>query len=337
VIQRLLPFSLVTFFSAGLLASQGDITVASAGSTFVYPMLGKWMSEYRKVHPELKISYDPIGSGRGIARMLNGSADFGASEGPVSDSQLQRSNKRILHVPVVLGAVVPAYNLPGLPGDLCFPKRVLAAIYLGNITRWNDPALVRANPGVNLPNRPISVLFRIDSSGTTFVWTDFLSKVSPEWAHREGVGDSIAFPVGDGAYFNEGMVKEIKASPYSLGYLQSTYAIANQIQFGSVENAHGNFVKADCETITAAAAAAQIPGDFRVSITNLGAEGAYPISSFTWLLVPEKIDDASKRHAITGFLTWILTDGQRLASSKSYAPLPPDVAGRALTSISKIR
>jgi len=337
MIQRVLSFSALWFLSGAIFARPGDVTVVSAGSTFVYPMLGKWLSEYRKIHPEVKISYEPIGSGRGIARTLNGSVDFGASDGPVSDAQLQRSGKRILHVPVVLGAVVPAYNLPGVTEDLRFPQKVLAGIYLGTIARWNDPALVRANPGVNLPDRPISVLYRIDSSGTTFVWTDFLSKVSTEWLHRVGVGDSVSFPVGDGAYFNEGIVKEIEAHPYALGYLQSTYAIDNHLQFGSVQNSHGNFVKASCGTVTAAAAAARLPGDFRVSITNLGADGAYPVSSFTWLLVPEKIEDANKRHAIAGFLTWVLSDGQRLASSKSYAPLPTDVAGRALAAVSKMQ
>jgi phosphate transport system substrate-binding protein len=335
--QTILSLLLVTIFSTIVSAGQRDITVISAGSTFIYPMLGRWMSEYRKIHPELKISYDPIGSGRGIARTLNGSVDFGASDGPVSDAELQRSGKRLLHVPVVLGAVVPAYNLPGVLKDLRFPRQVLAGIYLGNITRWNDSALARANPGANLPNKPISVLYRIDNSGTTFVWTDFLSKANPEWKRRVGVGDTVTFPVGDGVYFNEGVVREIKARPYSFGYLQSTYAIDNHLQLGSVEDSGGRFVKADCGTITAAAAAARMPPDFRVSITDLHTEGAYPISSFSWLLVPLQSEDACKRRAVVEFITWILTEGQRFAAAKFYAPLPRDVAGRALVAISEIR
>jgi len=337
VFQRTLLLSAITILPGVVSAGQKDVTVVGAGSTFVYPMLGRWMSEYRKIHPDLKISYEPVGSGRGIARTLNGSVDFGASDGPVSDVQLQRAAKRILHIPVVLGAVVPAYNLPGVPDDLRFPRQVLAGIYLGSITRWNDPALVRANPGINLPDRPISAIYRIDNSGTTFVWTDFLSKVSPEWRRRSGVRDSVTFPVGVGAFFNEGIVKEIKAHPYSIGYLQSTYAIDNHLQFGSVEDSGGRFVKADCRTITAAAAAARMPRDFRVSITDLPAEGAYPISSFIWLLIPLENQDPCKRRAVVEFLTWVLTDGQRLATSKSYAPLPRDVAGRALTALSGIR
>jgi phosphate transport system substrate-binding protein len=302
-------------------------------------MLGKWMREYQKIRPELKISYEPIGSGHGIARVIAGTVDFGASDTPITDSQLKTATKRILQIPVVLGAVVPAYSLPGLPEDLRFPQKVLADIYLGRITRWNDPALVRANPGVQLPDRPISVLFRIDSSGTTFVWADFLCKVSPDWKRRVGVGVTVSFPTGSGVFFNEGVVQEIKSRPYSLGYLQSTYAIENHLQFGSVENANGKFVRTSCATITGAASAVlpELPPDFRVSITNTKAEDAYPISSFTWLVIPERIDDPRKRQALAEFLTWVLTKGQNLAASKYYAPLPDEVARRALKAVSSIQ
>ena len=302
-------------------------------------MLGVWIREYRKLHPEFHLAYDPVGSGKGIARTLAGTVDFGASDGPIPDAQLKNEPKRILHVPVVLGAVVPAYSLPGISEDLRFTSEVLANIYLGKIKRWNDPALARANPNVKLPNHEISVLFRTDGSGTTYVWTDYLSKTSSEWKGRVGCGTSVSFPVGLGARFNEGVVAEIKSRPYSFGYLQLTYAIENHVQYGSVQNSIGNFTKADPGTITAAAAATAttMPRDFRVSITNSTDEAAYPISSFTWLLVPEKIEDVRKRKAIAGFLKWVLTEGQKFAAAKHYAPLPGDVALRVLQAVSAIQ
>ena len=319
-------------------ATNEDVLLTSAGSTFIYPMLGVWIREYKKTHPEFHLSYDPVGSGKGIARTLAGTVDFGASDGPISDAQMKDDPKRILHVPVVLGAVVPAYSLPGVSDDLRFTPEILAGVYLGKITRWNDRALARANPNVKLPDHAISVLFRTDSSGTTYVWTDYLSKVSGEWKARVGFGTTVTFPVGLGARFNEGIVEEIKNRPYSFGYLQSTYAIENHVQYGSVQNYLGTFERAQPATITAAAAATatEMPGDFRVSITNSKDEDAYPISSFTWLLVPEKIEDAAKRKAIRDFLRWVLTDGQKFAAAKHYAPLPADVAQRVLKAVSAI-
>jgi phosphate transport system substrate-binding protein len=330
---------LLLFLSAGLPsgATGQEVLLTSAGSTFIYPILGKWIREYTKIHPELKIAYEPVGSGRGISRTLAGTVDFGASDGPMTDQQLKRAQKPILHVPVVLGAVVPAYNLPGLQDELRFTPEIMADIYLGKIVKWNDPALARANPTVKLPAHEILVFFRTDGSGTTYIWTDYLSKTSAEWKRRIGVGTSVSFPIGVGVAFNEGVVEEIKKRPYSFGYLQSTYAIENRVAYGSVENPAGRFVKASSVTIVAAAAAAEMPPDFRISITNGKADGAYPISSFTWLLVPERIDDAGKRHAISEFLRWVLTDGQRFAAAKNYAPLPEDVARRVLKAISTIR
>lgn len=339
--RRALGLALLLSVSGGAIgaASNNQVQLSSAGSTFIYPMLAVWLREYRKVHPEFHLAYDPVGSGKGIARTLAGTIDFGASDGPISDAQLRNEPKRILHVPVVLGAVVPAYSLPGLTEELRFTPDILAGIYLGKITRWNDPALVRANPNVKLPNHEISVIFRTDSSGTTYVWTDYLSKVSGEWKARVGFGTSVTFPVGLGARFNEGVVAEIKRRPYTFGYLQLTYAIENHVQYGTVQNSIGNFTRADPGTITAAAAATALnmPRDYRVSITNSADEAAYPISSFTWLLVPEKIEDAQKRKAITGFLRWVLTEGQKFAAAKHYAPLPGDVALRVLQGIAAIR
>jgi phosphate transport system substrate-binding protein len=326
---------------AALAAAGADrpITLLSAGSTFIYPILGRWCTEYRKEHPEVQISYDPVGSTHGIARTLAGTADFGASDAPLSDAQIQHAQKRVVHVPVVLGAVVPSYNLPGVTQPLRFTSVALAGIYLGTITRWNDPELVRANPGAQLPAHDLTVVFRTDGSGTTFIWTDYLSKVSDNWRKRVGRGASVAFPVGVGGQFNEGVRDLIKEKPYAIGYLQITYAVQGRIQAGLVQNSTGNFVKADSAGITAAAAATatDMPEDFRASITNAADSKAYPISSFTWLLVPEHIADQTKRQAITGFLRWVLTDGQRFAAPLNYAPLPGDVASRVVKVVDRIQ
>jgi phosphate transport system substrate-binding protein len=320
-------------------SADAPVTLFSAGSTFIYPILGKWCSEYRKLHPNVLISYDPVGSSHGIARTLAGTVDFGASDGPLSDLQIQHAHMKIVHVPVVLGGVVPSYNLPGVTQELRFTPGALAGIYLGSITRWNDPELVRANPGLPLPAREITVVFRLDGSGTTYVWTDYLSKVNTTWAKRVGRGTSVEFPVGVSARFNEGVRDVIKNNPYSIGYLQVTYAVEGHLQTGLVQNSTGEFAKGDIAGITAAAAATatNMPDDFRVSITNATDEDAYPISSFTWLLVPEHIEDRAKREAIVGFVRWVLSDGQKWAAPLHYAPLPGDVASRVQKAVDRIR
>jgi phosphate transport system substrate-binding protein len=315
------------------------VTLFSAGSTFIYPILSKWCSEYRKLHPDVQISYDPVGSSHGIARTLAGTVDFGASDGPLSDLQIQHAHTKIVHVPVVLGGVVPSYNLPGVTQELRFTPAALAGIYLGTITRWNDPELVRVNPGLPLPSHEITVVFRLDGSGTTYVWTDYLSKVNAIWAKRVGRGTSVEFPVGVSARFNEGVRDVIKEKPYSIGYLQVTYAMEGHLKTGLVQNSTGKFVKGDIAGITAAAAstATHMPEDFRVSITNAADEDAYPISSFTWLLVPAHIEDRTKREAIVGFLRWVLSDGQKWAAPLHYAPLPGDVASPVLKAVDRIQ
>ena len=282
---------LTTLMAAG--ADNKPVILFGAGSTFIYPILARWNLEYHKLHPEFQMSYDPVGSGHGISRTLAGRVDFGASDGPMSDEQIQHAEKRILHFPVVLGGVVPAYNLPGVTQEVRFTAAALAGIFLGTITRWNDPELVRANPGVHLPAHELTVLFRIDGSGTTYVWSDYLSKVSEAWKKRVGTGTSVRFPVGGGAQFNEGVRDLIKQRPYSIGYLQVTYAVEGHVQFGPVQNSTGNFVRADSRGLSAAAAsmALNMPSDFRVSITNSADDDAYPISSYTWILVPEHIED----------------------------------------------
>ncbi len=335
--RRLLPF--VVLASLGLpTAASEPVNLLGSGSTFIYPILAKWCKEYQKLHPSVHISYDPVGSGRGVSRTLAGTVDFGASDGPLTDAQIQHAPRKIVHVPVVLGAVVPAYNLPGIARELRFTPAALAGIYLGTITRWDDPEIVRNNPGLHLPAHELAVLFRIDGSGTTYVWTDYLAKLSPEWNRRFGRGMSVRFPVGIGARFNEGVLDLVQKKPYSIGYLQITYAIEGHVQTGAVENSTGNFVRATSAGISAAAAATAttMPDDFRVSITNAADSDAYPIASFTWLLVPDHIEDKVKRQAIADFLRWVLTAGQEMAQPLHYARLPGDVAGRVMKAVDRI-
>ena len=334
------PMILLPLVLLGFGAPAGaTITLASAGSTFIYPILGRWSTEYRKLHPDVQISYDPVGSGKGIARALAGTVDFGASDGPVSDAQLKQTERKILHIPVVLGAVVPVYNLASVSQDVKFTPAALSGIFLGTIKRWNDPELMRANPGIQLPSNEISVLFRLDSSGTTYIWTDYLAKISPEWNSRAGRGTSVHFPAGAGVQFNEGVQAAVKSHPYSMGYLEVTYAVQGHVQYGLVRNSAGAFVKANGASITAAASAfaKHMPEDFRASITNAPTSDAYPISSFTWLLIPATVTDAAKSKAIIGFVRWVLTDGQKLAPSLNYAPLPGGVASRALRAIDQVQ
>ena len=262
------------------------MTLTSAGSTFIYPILAKWSEKYESQHPNIRIMYDPVGSGHGIARTLAGTVDFGASDGPLSDLQVQHAPRKLVHVPVVLGGVVPSYNLPGVTQDLRFTSRALAGIYLGTITKWNDPEIARANPDLHLPGHEITVIFRTDGSGTTYVWADYLSKVSSTWSKQVGRGTSVRFPVGEGAQFNEGVQKLIKETPYSIGYLQVTYAEEGHVQTGLVENSTGKFVKGDSAGITAAAAATatHMPADFRVSITN--APDSECLSDIEFYLAP---------------------------------------------------
>lgn len=317
----------------------GTVTLSGAGSTFIYPILAKWAAEYHKLHPEVQIAYEPVGSGKGIARTLMGTVDFGASDGPISDAQLKKTERKILHVPVALGAVVPAYNLPGIKTELKFSPAALAGIFLGKITRWNDAELMRTNPGVPLPANPISVVYRLDGSGTTYVWTDYLSKVSAEWSSQPGRGTSVRFPVGAGIQYNEGVRDVIKDHPYSIGYLELTYAIQGRLPYGLVQNTSGVFVRATSESITAAASAmaSSLPDDFRASITNGPAAESYPIASFTWLLVPVAHEDTSKTKALMGFVRWVLTSGQPFAAPLNYSPLPTSVASRALRAIEKVQ
>jgi phosphate transport system substrate-binding protein len=309
-----------------------------AGATFPYPIYSKWFSEYHTQHPDIEINYQSIGSGGGIRQVTAGTVDFGASDGPMSDDQLAASKVKILHLPTVLGSVVPAYNIPGFKGELKFTPDVIAGIYLGKITAWNDPAIAKSNSGVSLPNQPIVVVHRSDGSGTTYIFTDYLSKVSSDWQTSVGKGTSVSWPKGLGAKGNEGVAGMIRQMDGAFGYVELIYALQNNISYGSVKNASGNFVKASLDSTTAAAASMKsMPADFRVSITNAPGKDSYPISSFTWLLIPTKIQDPVKKKAIADFVKWMLTDGQPMAMALDYAPLPKPVVAKELKAIAKIQ
>jgi phosphate transport system substrate-binding protein len=320
------------------LPAWGQTTINGAGATFPNPIYQKWFSEYHKAHSDVQFNYQSIGSGGGIRQVLAGTVDFGATDGPMTDEQLSQAKTRILHIPTVLGAVVPAYNVPGVSSELKFTPQALAGIFQGKITTWNDPALVKENPGVNLPNQPIIVVHRSDGSGTTFIFTDYLSKVSPEWANGPGKGTSVKWPVGLGGKGNEGVAGQVRQLQGSIGYIELIYAVQNKIPYGVVKNSGGNYVKASLDSVTAAAASAKtIPADFRVSITNAPGKEAYPISSFTWLLVPEKSKDAGKGKILADFLNWMVDDGQKMTAELTYAPLPESVASKVKGAIKQVQ
>ncbi|PYX02939.1 MAG: phosphate ABC transporter substrate-binding protein PstS [Acidobacteria bacterium] len=283
-------------------------------------------------------NYQSIGSGGGIRQVLAGTVDFGATDGPMTDEQLGQAKSKILHIPTVLGADVPAYNIPGVTEELKFTPELLANIFLGKITSWNDAALAKANPGVNLPNQPIIVIHRSDGSGTTYIFTDYLSKVSTDWKNQVGKGTSVKWPVGLGGKGNEGVAGMIRQMQGSIGYVELIYAVNNHIAYGSVKNAGGQFVKASLESVTAAAASVKsMPADFRVSITNAPGKDAYPIASFTWLLIPTPSKDRAKGKIIADFLNWMVEDGQKMTADLSYAPLPEGVEAKVKETIKQVK
>ncbi len=339
--KRILGMTIAMAALAGVAAAALSLT--GAGATFPYPMYSKWFSDYHKMHGDIEINYQSIGSGGGIKQVTEGTVDFGATDGPMNDQQLAEfKTKRgcdVLHFPTVMGAVVPTYNIPGVTGELNFTPEALAGIFLGKITKWSDPAIASANAGVKLPNSDVVVVHRSDGSGTTFIWVDFLAKVSPEWNAKVGVKTSVNWPVGLGGKGNEGVAGQVKQTENSIGYVELIYAVQNKMSYGKVKNPAGVFVKADLASVTAAAsgAAANMPEDFRVSITNAPGKTAYPISSFTWLLVPNKIQDPAKKKAVKDFLTWMLGPGQNQGAALSYAPLPNAVVAKEVKAISKIQ
>jgi phosphate transport system substrate-binding protein len=308
-----------------------------AGATFPYPIYSKWFSDFQKAHPNVRINYQSIGSGGGIRQLQAGTVDFGASDMPLNDQQLSELKKSIIQFPTVLGSVVPAYNISGVSGEIKFTPEALAGIYLGKITKWNDKALADANPGMKLPDKPIVVIHRSDGSGTTFVWTDYLSKISPEWKSQVGSNTSVKWPVGLGGKGNEGVAGLVRQMDGALGYVELIYALQNKISFGPVKNAAGTFVKASLQSTTAAAASIkEMPADFRVSITNAEGKDAYPISSFTYLLIPTQWKDAQKRKAMTDFLSWMLDSGEAMVQALDYAPLPKSLIQKEHAKIKEI-
>ena len=320
------------------LPALAQTTLNGAGATFPNPMYQKWFSEYHKAHSDVQFNYQSIGSGGGIRQVLAQTVDFGASDGPMTDDQLSQAKVKILHIPTVLGAVVPAYNVPGVTGEVKFTPEALAGIFLGKITTWNDKAIASANPDVKFPNTSIIVVHRSDGSGTSYIFTDYLSKVSKEWADTVGKNTSVKWPVGLGGKGNEGVAGQIRQLEGSIGYIELIYAVQNKIPYGSVKNAAGVFVKASLEGVTAAAASVKsMPADFRVSITNAPGKEAYPISSFTWLLIPVQSKDAAKGKIINDFLNWMVADGQRMTAELTYAPLPENVAAKVKDTIKQVR
>jgi phosphate transport system substrate-binding protein len=339
--KSFLKWSLVLLGALGLALPvlAETIQIDGAGATFPYPIYSKWFAEYNRLHPDIQINYQSIGSGGGIRQLTNQTVFFGASDGPMTSEQMLAAPGKVLHFPTVLGAVVPVYNLPDVEAELKFTGETLSGIFLGKITKWNDPLLAKDNPGVSLPATEITVVHRSDGSGTSYIWCDYLSKISPEYKKTVGVATSVNWPVGLGGKGNEGVAGLVKQTPGSLGYVELIYALQNKIAFGSVRNMEGEFVKASVEAVTAAATAAatQMPADFRVSITNAPGKKVYPISSFTWLLLYENPRDKSRSKIMVEFARWAFTEGQRYAPDLGYAPLPESVVKLEMAALGKVR
>ena len=327
--KTVLAICLLMFAGLGAIQAQ---KLTAAGATFPYPIYSKWFTEYSAAHPGVEVNYQSIGSGGGIAQVTHGVVDFGASDMPMTDQALTASPIKLIHIPTVLGADVPAFNVPGVT-ELQFSGTTLADIYLGKITNWNSPEIAQDNPGVKLPDQKIIVVHRSEGSGTTFIWTDYLSKVSKEWANGPSKGTSINWPVGIGAKGNENVAGMVRQMPGAIGYIELIYALQNHIDFGAVKNADGKYLKATIEGVSAAAATAKIPPDYRVSITNAPGPDAYPISSFTYLLIPAKPIHPENEKVIVDLLSWVVKSGESEASSLSYAPLPQNLADKVLKTI----
>jgi len=335
---RFLTFAALDLGTA-MAASAQKMQINGAGATFPNPIYSKWFSEYNKLHPEVQINYQSIGSGGGIRQLTNQTVFFGASDGPMTSEQMQQAGGKVLHLPTVLGGVVPVYNIPGVDAQLKFSGNVLADVILGKVNKWNDPAIAALNPGIKLPGTDITVCHRSDGSGTTYIFVDYLSKISPDFKKTVGVATAVNWPVGVGGKGNEGVAGLVKQTPGAIGYVELIYAIQNKIDYGSVQNMAGEFVRASVESVTLAAAAAAkaMPADFRVSITNAPGAGVYPISSFTWLLFYESPKDKQRAKIMKDFTRWALTDGQKFAPELGYSPLPENVVKLELQALDRIK
>jgi phosphate transport system substrate-binding protein len=332
---KLIAAGLLALVTAGANAQN----LNGAGATFPYPIYSKWFTEYKQQNPGVQINYQPIGSGGGIRQVSEGTVDFGAADVPMTSEQISAAKVKVIALPTVLGAVVPVYNVPGVNKELNFSGDVITDIYLGKIANWNDPRIIKDNPGVNLPNNPILPVYRSEGSGTTFIFTDFLSKVNADFKSKVGAGAAVKWPTGIGQKGNEGVAGMVRQSPNSFGYVELIYAQQNKMSFGLVKNSSGKFVKASTDGVTAAAAstAKTMPADYRVSITNAAGPDSYPISSFTWILIPTQSRDAAKTKALVGFMNWMLDHGQTEAASLSYAPLPKQVQDMVRKTVATIK
>jgi phosphate transport system substrate-binding protein len=331
--RKILAIALLTGVSG---TASAQLMINGAGATFPYPIYSKWFDEYAKVDPSVRFNYQSIGSGGGQKQILAQTVDFGASDGPMSDDNLGKAPGKLLHIPTVAGADVVAYNLPGNPA-LKLDGDAIAGIFLGQIKKWNDPKITALNPGVTLPDQEIVVVHRSDGSGTTYIWTDYLSKISPEWKTKVGTNTSVNWPTGIGGKGNEGVAGQIKQTPGAVGYVELIYAVQNKMPYADVKNSAGNFVKPSLESVTAALATADIPDDFRFSMTNAPGKDAYPIAGATWLLVYQQQKNATKGKKLVEFLKWSLTDGKKMAKDLQYAPLPESVQQRVLKRIDEIK
>ena len=331
--RKILAIALLTGVSG---TASAQLMINGAGATFPYPIYSKWFDEYAKVDPSVRFNYQSIGSGGGQKQILAQTVDFGASDGPMSDDNLAKAPGKLLHIPTVAGADAVAYNLPGNPA-LKLDADAIAGIFLGQIKKWNDPKITALNPGATLPDQEILVVHRSDGSGTTYIWTDYLSKISPEWKTKVGTNTSVNWPTGIGGKGNEGVAGQIKQTPGALGYVELIYAVQNKMPYADVKNSAGNFVKPSLESVTAALATADIPDDFRFSMTNAPGKDAYPIAGATWLLVYQQQKDATKGKKLVEFLKWALTDGEKMAKDLQYAPLPESVQQRVLKRIDEIK
>ena len=332
-----LPGILGLTIALGLSASaSAQMMINGAGATFPYPIYSKWFDEYAKVDPSVRFNYQSIGSGGGQKQIMAQTVDFGASDGPMSDENLAKAPGKLLHIPTVAGAVVMSYNLPGNPA-LTFDGETIADMFLGKIKKWNDPKIAALNPGVKLPDNDVVVVHRSDGSGTTFIFTDYLSKISPDWKSKVGNNTSVNWPAGIGGKGNEGVAGQVKQTPGAIGYVELIYATQNKMPYADLKNADGELVKPTLESVTAAMATAKIPDDFRFSMTNAPGKDSYPIAGATWLLVYEQQKDAAKGKKLVEFLKWAVTKGEGMAKDLDYAPLPGELRDRVIKRIDEIK